>query len=130
MAFVRGVLRAMVVALVVALASSGALPVWARLVGVEAPHVCHCSAERHDCVCARCHTDPDAAMYLSTESLEGRCGDDEMAFGGKTLLAVLPSPTTVAPATASLLPAPVSVRPLLLPRAEPPRPPPRIAAIV
>jgi hypothetical protein len=89
------VLRALVLALALPLMSSGALPFWAQLVGVEGPHVCHCSVEQHDCVCPKCN--PDHEDRLGSESLKGRCGDDELAFAGKALRAVLPAPSILGP---------------------------------
>jgi hypothetical protein len=89
-------IRALVVALALPLASSGALPFWAQLAGIEGPHVCHCSAEKHDCVCPKCNPDRDD-LLVTSESLKGRCGDDEIAFGGKTLRAVLPSSSVLSP---------------------------------
>ena len=69
-------LRALIFAVSLPLASSGALPVWARLVGVEGPHVCHCSIDKHDCVCAKCNPELEEELLLTSESLLGRCGDD------------------------------------------------------
>jgi len=40
------VLRAVLVVLTMSMASSGMLPAWAALAGVEGTHVCHCSAEQ------------------------------------------------------------------------------------
>ncbi len=118
-------LRALIFALVLPLASSGALPFWAQLAGVEGPHVCHCSLEKHDCVCPRCDTDPDAADYLSSESLKGRCGDDELAFGGKALAAVLVAPVVVtAPSRDAFLARELAVE-HTRPSPPPPTPPPR-----
>lgn len=119
-------LRALVLAIALPLASAGALPVWAQLVGVEGPHVCHCSTEQHDCVCPRCHTDPDAAMFLSTESLKGRCGDDEIAFGGKAFIAVLAPMTVLVPVVGEPLSLPIAIAPASLPKSPPPKPPPRL----
>ena len=84
-------LRALVIALTVALGSAGTLPLWATLLGVEGPHACHCSRDHHDCVCARCHTDPDAAMRISSETLKARCGDDEVVYGGHRAIAITPA---------------------------------------
>lgn len=122
-------LRLLVLILALPLASAGALPVWAQLVGVEAPHVCHCSLDHHDCVCPRCQTDPDAEEYLSAASLKGRCGDDEIAFGGSAMRAVLDAPC------GPLLEAPscsapngfFTTSPPGRDRTRPPTPPPRAA---
>lgn len=83
-------LRALILLLVLPLATAGTLPAWAALVGTESPHVCHCAADHHDCVCVRCHTDPDAETGPSTESIHGQCGDDaRMVSGSKPFVAVL-----------------------------------------
>lgn len=62
--------------------TAGALPAWAELLGAEQPHICHCSRDHHGCVCVRCHTDPDAEMGVSSDSMKGRCGDDDVVAGG------------------------------------------------
>ena len=120
-----GLLRALVLALLLPLASSGALPVWARLVGVEAPHVCHCSLEKHDCVCPRCNPDLEEDMLFTSEALTGRCGDDEVAFGGKAICAVLPATSVLAPIAARTTIVRASVRPIADYARPPPTPPPR-----
>jgi hypothetical protein len=64
-------------------------------------------------------------MLFTSESLTGRCGDDEIAFGGKAIFAVLPPPSVLAPIAArSSITFPVvrSVPDLARP---PPTPPPR-----
>ena len=94
-------MHALVMALTFALGSSGTLPLWATLLGVEEVHACHCSRDHHDCVCARCHSDPDGAMRVSTETLQNRCGDDETVFGGRRILAVTAAPSAVVVATVS-----------------------------
>jgi hypothetical protein len=118
--------RVLVFALFLPLTSSGALPFWAQLAGVEGPHVCHCSLDHHDCVCPRCDTDPDAATYLSSESLKGRCGDDELAFGGKAITVVLGSAVAVVavPPHDELLPIEATTTRARL-RGPPPTPPPQ-----
>ncbi len=119
--------RLLVLVLSLSLATSGAMPLWALLAGIEAAHVCHCSLEKHDCVCAKCN--PEHEDTLSTESLKGRCGDDDAAFGGRVLVGVLSSPDVVSPPAAShvmkvfSLDAPV----VSAPRA-PPTPPPRLVS--
>lgn len=118
-------LRVLVVMLVLPLATSGALPQWARLAGIEAPHVCHCSIEKHDCVCARCNPDNEE-MLLTSESLQGRCGDDDVAFAGKAIVAVPAAPLVLAaaPSASALSDARVSAPPPG-PARSPPVPPPR-----
>ncbi|MBX3220134.1 MAG: hypothetical protein KF795_06405 [Labilithrix sp.] len=121
-------LRALVLALAVPVASSGALPLWAALAGVEAPHVCHCSIEKHDCVCPKCNPDHEDELVFSSESLSGRCGDDDVAFAGKAICAVLPAPSVLAPsASRTPIVAPRARRPSDLAR-PPPTPPPRPAS--
>lgn len=93
--------RVLVVALSFALGSAGTLPLWATLLGVADVHVCHCSREHHDCVCARCHTDPDANMLVSSETLSNRCGDDDIVFGGQRLVTLAAPLPTIAFATFS-----------------------------
>jgi len=125
---VRLIRVVLITLLMLSLGSSGALPVWAQLVGVEGPHVCHCSLEKHDCVCPRCNTDPDAAMFLSAESLKGRCGDDEVAFGGRGIIAIAPSPDLFVKAPEQR--APRKLSPLEQPEpiaSRPEVPPPRRA---
>lgn len=117
-----------VLVLACTLGSGGMLPVWAQLAGVEGPHVCHCSTDHHDCVCARCHTDGDAKRYRTVETVKGRCGDDEVGFGGHGVTAVLaagPAPLPAADATEHEDATPPRMRPLR--RSRPPTPPPRSA---
>lgn len=84
------ILRALVLLLVLPLATAGTLPAWAALVGSDTLHVCHCAADHHDCVCAKCHTDPDAETAPSTATIRGQCGDEEAAIvGAKPFVAVL-----------------------------------------
>lgn len=123
--WVISILRALVLVLALPIATAGALPCWALLAGVEGTHVCRCSIERHDCVCARCNPGHDDTVF-TTESLTGRCGDDEVAFSGKAILAVLAAPAVRVPAPservglrcANAEPPPALPRP-------PPTPPPR-----
>lgn len=120
-AWVRTV--AMIVAL--PLMSVGALPYWASLLGIEGPHVCHCSLEKHDCLCVKCHPDQED-LVLTTASLSGRCGDDEHVYGGKAIRAVPPSTFGRAPpplSTLAILDAPAVLAAGL--RSPPPTPPPR-----
>lgn len=119
-----GVLRALVFVLALPLMSAGALPFWAQLAGVEGPHVCHCSVEKHDCVCPRCNTDHGDA--LGAESLKGRCGDDELAFPGKLLLSVLPATFVIAPVAARIASDHDALPPFESLSLRPPTPPPRL----
>lgn len=122
-------LRVLVVALVLPLASAGTLPIWAQLVGVEGPHVCHCSVERHECVCPKCNPDHEGEMLLSSESLKGRCGEDDVAFGGRAIRAVLvPSLGAIAPVASRVAHALPEPDLLPIPPPPPPTPPPRFIA--
>lgn len=118
-------LRVLVFALAVPLASSGALPVWALLAGIEAPHVCHCSIEKHDCVCAKCNPEHEEDFLVTSESLTGRCGDDEIAFGAKAICAVLPAPSILSPIASRTTIARSTPRLLYDLARPPPTPPPR-----
>jgi len=108
--------------------TAGALPAWAELLGAEQPHICHCSRDHHGCVCVRCHTDPDAEMGVSSDSMKGRCGDDDAVAGGAHVK------ITVLRAMIGLAPAPLEGRApiarLIAPdsrdRAPPTPPPPRM----
>lgn len=118
-------LRALVLVLALPLASSGALPFWAQLAGVEGPHVCHCSIDKHDCVCPKCNPDHEEDMLFTSESLKGRCGDDEVAFGGKAICAVLPPPSILAPIASRTAIALVGFHFIPDLARPPPTPPPR-----
>lgn len=110
------------------LASSGALPSWALLFGIEAAHVCRCSVEEHDCVCPKCNPDQGDDLALTAESIKGRCGEDDVAFGGKALGAVLPPTSVLTPPaerTAFVTTIPLAPRDL---RERPPIPPPRFSS--
>ena len=118
-------LRALVLALALPLVTSGALPLWAQLAGVEAPHVCHCSIDKHDCVCAKCNPELEEDLLFTSESLLGRCGDDEVLFGGKAICAVLPAASILSPIASRIsiaLPVHRTIADLARP---PPVPPPR-----
>lgn len=89
-------LRVALCALILPLASAGALPSWVAMLVPEA-HVCHCSVERHECFCVKCHPDR-TELAVSEESISGRCGDDETPYGAGKLLAVVPAAFSVVPA--------------------------------
>ncbi len=73
----------LVLMLVLPLALSSALPFFARIAGGPAPHVCHCalSGGHSTCACPICNPDRDD-LKLNEVSLRGKCGDDDVAFGG------------------------------------------------
>lgn len=118
-------LRALIFALALPLVSAGALPVWARLVGIEGPHVCHCSIDKHDCVCAKCNPELEEELLLTSESLLGRCGDDERVFGSKAICAVLPASSVLAPIVEQVSLPPVTFSVIVDLARPPPTPPPR-----
>lgn len=118
-------LRVLVLALSLPLTTAGMLPTWALFAGIEGPHVCHCSLEKHDCVCPKCNPDHEDMLFTS-ESLTGRCGDDEIAFVGKAICAaVLPSSWMLAPHAERLLVTFDRAEPVVFVPSPPPTPPPR-----
>ncbi|MBS2012829.1 MAG: hypothetical protein JST00_08085 [Deltaproteobacteria bacterium] len=122
--------RVIVLVAVLPFVSAGALPAWAELAGVEHPHVCHCARDHHGCVCAKCHTDPDAEMGISSDSVKGRCGDDDVVGGahGTPPALFVSFVTLLAPSASGR--APVATPPAALSRERlpPPPPPPRMLA--
>ena len=83
------------------LTSAGALPAWAALFGVEGPHICHCAD--YECHCVRCHTESDdPTLLVSSESLKGRCGEDDISFGSRMFVG-LTGPDLVASIASPLL---------------------------
>lgn len=118
-------LRVLVLVLAFPLASSGALPLWAQLAGVEGPHICQCGIKKHDCLCAKCDPEHEEDLLFTTESLTGRCGDDETVFGGKAICAVLAAPVTFVPFATRPLEAASEAALVPVPPPEPPTPPPR-----
>lgn len=120
-------LRTVVLALVLPLASSFALPAWVALVAPET-HLCHCPKDHSDCHCAKCHTAGDSDLALTAESISGKCGDDDVLFGASRMIAVLPAPVLVPNVVVSVAELPSVAPPALVgaPRARPPTPPPRL----
>ncbi len=120
---------ALLVILASSLATAGMLPVWAQLAKVDGPHVCHCSTDHHGCVCARCGTDADANGHRSIATIKGSCGDNELAFGGRGFVAVLPATSPDVPLVAAewLASSPLLTRELRRDR-RPPKPPPRASS--
>jgi hypothetical protein len=123
--------RLMIVALLVPLALSALMPAFARIVSGPAPHVCRCELRggHSTCACPICNPDRDEELALGAASIRGRCGDDDVAFGGALGLAVLG-------AEPSLPSADVAFLPLSVPRTRPPdviippaTPPPRRARV-
>ena len=118
-----------VLALVLPLAFSSALPVFARALGGPVVHVCHCELRggHSTCGCPICNPDRDD-LRLSEASLRGKCGDDDVTFGAALGSAILaPASAVVLPPDVAELPAPggvVRVEGVFL---TPPTPPPRRA---
>ena len=81
-----------VIVLLLPLALSDALPMFAKAVAGRDAHVCQCRIVNghSECACPICH--PERADYeLSEESIRGRCGSDSVTYGGKLGIAVAPS---------------------------------------
>lgn len=114
--------RALVLMLVLPLATAGSLPAWARLIDVHRAHVCNCSVDHHDCVCEQCGTDHDGRIPVS--SIKGRCGDDEQWFGGKAFLAIFAPETARVHAPSSILVVNETPTVISAARSSPPTPPP------
>lgn len=125
LAITRGIL----VALVLPLAFSSALPTYARLVTGHAAHVCQCErrAGHATCACPICHPDRDD-LRLSEESIRGRCGDDDVVSGAALDVAIPPAFFAFfAPVSLrTSAPSPDDGRPLQI-FVAPPTPPPRAA---
>jgi hypothetical protein len=118
-----------VLMLVLPVALSSALPTFARVLGGPAPHVCHCAIRdgHSTCGCPICNPDRDD-LKLSEASIRGKCGDDDVVFGGGLDVAIAPPPgiTIVPPDVTAEAPPAVSPR-LPLVFLTPPTPPPRFA---
>lgn len=119
----------LVLMLVLPLAFSSALPIFARIAGGPLPHVCHCAMHggHSTCGCPICNPDRED-LQLGVLSLRGKCGDDDVSFGAALGSAVIaPAPGTVLPADligeAAPAPAPALAQVIL----SPPTPPPRSA---
>lgn len=110
----------LVLALILPLALSSALPAFARVVAGPAPHVCHCQMSGgHTAMsdCPICNPERDADdVWVSVASLRGTCGDEDIVFGATLGLAVL------APPGVRILPPEVR-------REAPPGAPLRLAAV-
>jgi hypothetical protein len=120
-------MHVVVLALVLPLAFSSALPIFARALGGPAIHVCRCAAHGGpaSCGCPICNPDRDDLAF-SEESIRGKCGDDDLAFGATLGSAVAPppgfivlGPSLVAVSTPSL------TAHLMAVFLTPPTPPPR-----
>lgn len=119
----------LVLALVLPLAFSSALPIFARALGGPVPHVCHCalSGGHSTCGCPICNPDRDD-LKLNEVSLRGKCGDDDLAFGATLGSAVAPPPgVTVIPPDVSGEASPPDSLHLATVFLTPPTPPPRFA---
>ena len=119
----------LVLTLVLPLALSSALPIFARVLGGPLPHVCHCAMHggHSTCGCPICNPDRDD-LKLNEVSLRGKCGDDDPVFGA-ALGAAVPAPPGVAiiPPDLTGEASPVVSLRLALVFLTPPTPPPRFA---
>ena len=121
----------MVLALILPLALSSALPIFARVAGGPVPHVCHCDvrAGHSTCACSICNPDRDD-LKLTQASLRGKCGDDDSVFGATLGAAVAPPPgVTVIPPDVTREASPAISLRLALVFLPPPTPPPRFARV-
>jgi len=118
-----------VLTLVLPLALSSALPMFARVLGGPTAHVCQCAVRggHSTCGCPICNPDRDD-LQLNEVSLRGKCGEDDAVFGASLGPALVPAPgvTIVPPDLTGETPPPVSPR-LALVFLTPPTPPPRSA---
>jgi hypothetical protein len=113
----------LVLALVLPIALSSALPVFAHIVAGPTPDLCCCGMERAHC--PRCNPVSRDAQ-LSQLPHCGRCGDQDAVLGGALGTAILPSSGVLVaePSLAMRMPAVVSnhLAPVfLLPSTPPPR---------
>jgi hypothetical protein len=118
-----------VLALVLPLALSSALPTLAHVLGGPLAHTCHCEIRggHSTCACPICNPDRDD-LKLSEESIRGKCGDDDLTFGAALGSAVLPAAgVTVLPADVSRKARPIAAHPPASVFRPPPTPPPRLA---
>jgi hypothetical protein len=91
--FLTRTVRVVVLALLAwPLVFSATLPMAARLIAGERLHICRCETSHGDptCACPICHPD-DPEYRLSEESIRGKCGDDDVVFGARHGLGVLPA---------------------------------------
>jgi hypothetical protein len=119
----------LVLALVLPLAFSSALPIFARVLGGPVPHICQCATHggHSTCGCPICNPDRDD-LRLNEVSLRGKCGDDDVAFGASLGSAVAPpAGVTILPADVAVAPSPSVANHLTPVFLTPPTPPPRSA---
>jgi hypothetical protein len=104
----RRMVHVFVLALVLPLCLSSALPIFARALGGPVVHVCHCAAHGGpaSCGCPICNPDRDDLAF-SEESIRGKCGDDDLAFGAALASVARPGSAFGAPRSAN---APASLR--------------------
>jgi hypothetical protein len=117
-----------VLALVLPLALSSALPAFARVVAGPTPHVCHCEMSGgHGAMsdCPICNPERKG-LWPSEVSLRNRCGDEDVVFGASLGFAVLAPPRVAIPPPAvsrGVRPAdPLRLAAIFV---TPPTPPPR-----
>ncbi len=124
-----GWVHVFVLALVLPLAGSSALPIVAHWLGDTAAHVCPCSRGpgHATCGCPVCEHRADLRSRVAT--IRGKCGEGDQAFGGALALAV-PAPGVVGLESPRAMPASVSIGPRAPARVfvTPPTPPPRAFA--
>jgi hypothetical protein len=85
--------RAVAFALLLPLALSGSLPVFARALGRSTVHVCHCEAGHAHCRCPVCHPERHESRF--GEFIRGECGHDEPSAGSLALALPIAASFTV-----------------------------------
>jgi hypothetical protein len=122
----------MVLALVIPIAVSQWMPIFARVIAGAPVHVCHCDTQgpHAECSCPICSPGRDD-LISDDIAVRGSCGDDATPPGKALLMpAILPASSKLipyserAPRVAGLAPPPDG------PTFEPPTPPPRSPRLI
>ena len=124
----RGWAHLVVLSLVLPLALSTSLPMFARALAGPAPHICHCAVRggHSTCACPLCHPGREDLRF-SPASVRGQCGDEDLVFGATSATA-MPAPPAVRVLGATVSWGRVVARPSRGPTLflKPPTPPPRL----
>jgi hypothetical protein len=119
-----------VAALSILVALGATLPVYARFFAGPKAHACHCEigAGHAHCACPICFPELEPDLLSMTESVKGRCGDDDRGWRTLSEPAVLVAPVITLAPHARALPSssPSEIHPVA---GDPPEPrPPRAVA--